>query len=44
MSNNLVSRIEKLRPDEQKIYLTLKRDLSWREGFGILFINIGKCS
>ena len=41
MSNNLVSRIEKLRPDEQKIYLTLKRDLSWREGFGILFI---KCS
>ena len=41
MSNNLVSRIEKFRPDEQKIYLTLKRDLSWREGFGILFI---KCS
>ncbi|NEO56673.1 MAG: tetratricopeptide repeat protein [Okeania sp. SIO3B5] len=41
MSNNLVSRIEKCRPDEQEIYLTLKRDLSWRDGFGILFV---KCS
>ncbi|NEQ41153.1 MAG: CHAT domain-containing protein [Okeania sp. SIO3I5] len=41
MSNNLVSPIEKFRPDEQEIYLTLKRDLSWREGFGILFV---KCS
>ena len=41
MSNNLVGRIEKFRPDEQEIYRTLKRDLSWREGFGILFI---KCS
>lgn len=27
------------RPDEQEIYLTLKRDLSWREGFGILFVR-----
>nr|MDJ0518797.1 tetratricopeptide repeat protein [Trichodesmium sp. MO_231.B1] len=41
MSNNLVSPIEKFRPDEKEIYLTLKRDISWREGFGILFV---KCS
>ncbi|MEM1171140.1 MAG: CHAT domain-containing tetratricopeptide repeat protein [Cyanobacteria bacterium P01_H01_bin.35] len=41
MSNNLINPIEKFRPDEQEIYLTLKRDLSWREGFGILFV---KCS
>ncbi|NEP78156.1 MAG: CHAT domain-containing protein, partial [Okeania sp. SIO3B3] len=41
MSNSLVSRIENFRPDEQEIYLTLKRDLSWRDDFGILFV---KCS
>ena len=39
MSNSLVSPIENFRPDEQEIYLTLKRDLSWREGFGILFVK-----
>ncbi|OZH55098.1 hypothetical protein AFK68_06725, partial [Hydrocoleum sp. CS-953] len=41
MNNNLISHIEKFRPDEEEIYLTLKRDLSWRKGFGILFV---KCS
>ncbi|MEB3343462.1 hypothetical protein [Okeania sp.] len=39
MSNNLISRIEKSQPDEQEIYLTLTEDLSWCEGFGILFIQ-----
>ncbi len=27
------------RSDEQESYLRLKRDLSWREGFGILFVR-----
>ncbi|UXE61890.1 MAG: CHAT domain-containing protein [Woronichinia naegeliana WA131] len=28
-----------LREDERETYLTLKLDLSWREGFGILFVQ-----
>ncbi|MGK7874659.1 MAG: tetratricopeptide repeat protein [Xenococcaceae cyanobacterium] len=39
MSNILVNQTEKFIPDEQEVYLTLKRDLSWREGFGILFVR-----
>ncbi|WP_293113134.1 tetratricopeptide repeat protein [Moorena sp. SIO4G3] len=30
---------QKFRSDEQESYLRLKRDLSWREGFGILFVR-----
>ncbi|NEO94309.1 MAG: tetratricopeptide repeat protein [Moorea sp. SIO3G5] len=33
------SNLTKFRPDEQEYYLRLKRDLSWREGFGILFVR-----
>ncbi|OLT61195.1 tetratricopeptide repeat protein [Moorena bouillonii] len=35
----LTSNSTTFRSDEQESYLRLKRDLSWREGFGILFVR-----
>ncbi|NEQ86043.1 MAG: tetratricopeptide repeat protein, partial [Moorea sp. SIO2I5] len=35
----LTSNSTKFKSDEQESYLRLKRDLSWREGFGILFVR-----
>ncbi|WP_424095001.1 tetratricopeptide repeat protein [Moorena producens] len=35
----VTSNLTKFRQDEEESYLRLKRDLSWREGFGILFVR-----
>ncbi|AOX01919.1 hypothetical protein BJP34_23025 [Moorena producens PAL-8-15-08-1] len=35
----LTSNSTKFKSDEEESYLRLKRDLSWREGFGILFVR-----
>ena len=39
MTKLLTQYDKNIRQDERDVYLTLLRDLAWREGFGILFVQ-----